>query len=926
MSQVKLTDDLLWQHLKTLPAFRALLRAVESRFYHAVELPEPLLDLGCGDGDFAKHTFNEYGRQLGTGLDPWWNPLKKSQVAGIYGRGVVQALGDHMPFPDKHFASAMSNSVLEHIPDIQPVLNETSRVLQTGGRFLITMPNHQYTECLGGAQLLEKWGLDRLAGRYRKGFNFIARHAHTEGIEWWAARLAEAGLAVERWQYYFSPTALHVLEIGHAQGLPSWITHALTGQWILAPTRENLALTERWVRPYYHEQAGPDGTMVMILARKAADHPIAAEIPAPQPFEVDPHGNLISDVPLPTLPTPVQQPVIPATQPPSSTPQHPDALPSPSRSLPTLSLPSLRQVGIGLMALLLSSLAYTLVRTPGQERPWLAVGTWVLGIVAAFVAIAPQVLQVESWPSRLTLKLPGNRRTWLVGSSLFVVALLIRTFALTSHPFILSGTEAALGNDAWRLISGFWKNPFGTITLSNPSLPLYPLGVSLIVFGKTVLGIRALSAVAGATTVLATYLIGRRLYSETIGLGAAVILLGMHTHIHYSRLGLTNIWDPLFMVVGVGLFALAWGRGRRLEWILAGFIWGFSAYLFTVSRFLPLVIGLSLGFLLFFDRSGWRKNGRYLLSAGFLALVIALPLVQHYRTVEGVFWERYNQYGVQPVNWIEQQALQTNRTTNAVWVDHLTQSLTAFNGAVDTSLYYNPERGLTGFAIGLLFAVGIILAAGYGGQLRYLLLIVWVGVTIYVAGILMIQSPASHRYLIATPAVALLAALPLSMLISQIRKILPAGEQRYFPLVHLVLVLGLATAAILPDLTFYFVEYRQNGRFADPNTEVGQLIGETLAPLPVGTTIYLFGAPRMFTDFPNITYLAGQFIPRQSIIDVGSPADLPENLQAERSVWIVLPENEGVLAELENRYPGGTLTAVDGRYATPLFYVYGFPD
>ena len=104
------TDDLLWRHLKTLPAFRAILRAVEARFYHQIDLQEPILDLGCGDGNFAELTFNEYGRRLTVGLDPWWNPIKKSQRGEIYVDGVTQALGNKMPFPSNHFASAISNS------------------------------------------------------------------------------------------------------------------------------------------------------------------------------------------------------------------------------------------------------------------------------------------------------------------------------------------------------------------------------------------------------------------------------------------------------------------------------------------------------------------------------------------------------------------------------------------------------------------------------------------------------------------------------------------------------------------------------------------------------------------------------------------------------------------------------------------------
>lgn len=63
-----MVDDLLWRHLKDLPYFRALLRAVEARFYQDIPLVEPVLDLGCGDGHFAS------AMPLHppfVGMDPW---------------------------------------------------------------------------------------------------------------------------------------------------------------------------------------------------------------------------------------------------------------------------------------------------------------------------------------------------------------------------------------------------------------------------------------------------------------------------------------------------------------------------------------------------------------------------------------------------------------------------------------------------------------------------------------------------------------------------------------------------------------------------------------------------------------------------------------------------------------------------------------
>src|SRR5690606_1890329 len=166
------TDDLLWQQLKSLPAFRALLRAVEARFYAHIPLPDPILDVGCGDGNFAELALPR--RQIAAGIDPWWRPLNKATRTGSYDL-LIQALGDNLPFPDHYFASAFSNSVLEHILDIQPVLNEIGRVVRPGARFIITTRSHLFTEYLGGAALFRRMSLDGLASRYQRFFTFISR-------------------------------------------------------------------------------------------------------------------------------------------------------------------------------------------------------------------------------------------------------------------------------------------------------------------------------------------------------------------------------------------------------------------------------------------------------------------------------------------------------------------------------------------------------------------------------------------------------------------------------------------------------------------------------------------------------------------------------------------------------------------------------
>lgn len=239
--------DYLWLHLRDLPYFRAILRAIEARFYQDINLPAPTLDIGCGDGHFASLTFD---RPLEVGLDPWWEPIHEASKRAAY-RLLTRADGGRMPFPDGNFSSAVSNSVLEHIPHLEVVLSEAARVLKPGAPFIFCGPNHRFLDHLSIASALDRVGLHGPAGAYRSFFNRISRHYHWDSPQVWQERLDQAGFEVIRYWHYFPPKALQTLEWGHYLGLPSLVARKLTGKWILVPQHWNLAPVERLVRPLY---------------------------------------------------------------------------------------------------------------------------------------------------------------------------------------------------------------------------------------------------------------------------------------------------------------------------------------------------------------------------------------------------------------------------------------------------------------------------------------------------------------------------------------------------------------------------------------------------------------------------------------------------------------------------------------------------
>lgn len=254
----------LWPMMQTLPYFRALLRAVEADFYKEFDLAAPVLDLGCGDGQFASQVFK---KQIEVGIDPALKSLYEAKGYKAY-KGLTQSVGARLPFADASFSSGFSNSVLEHIPDLQPVLDETARVMKKGALFLFCVPNHRWQEHLSVSGLLRKIGLKGLANTYVRLFTRISRHVNMLSPEGWGKRLNEAGFEMEKYWHYFTPAALHALEWGHYFGLPSWITRALTGRWVLAPGRWNLAITERTIRKYAEGGKDEAGTYTWYVARR----------------------------------------------------------------------------------------------------------------------------------------------------------------------------------------------------------------------------------------------------------------------------------------------------------------------------------------------------------------------------------------------------------------------------------------------------------------------------------------------------------------------------------------------------------------------------------------------------------------------------------------------------------------------------------
>src|SRR5579872_1219831 len=166
------TEKYIRRYLERAPIALALWRSIEAKYVATSPLISPVLDIGCGFGEFAEVFFE---KPIDVGLDIDYREITHAMKTGKY---ISYTLADAraMPYPNNSFQTVLSISTLEHIEHPEKVIGEAYRVLRPGGTMVLTIVIDKLNDYIFYGPLFSKLGMKGIGKFYTTTYNKVFKH------------------------------------------------------------------------------------------------------------------------------------------------------------------------------------------------------------------------------------------------------------------------------------------------------------------------------------------------------------------------------------------------------------------------------------------------------------------------------------------------------------------------------------------------------------------------------------------------------------------------------------------------------------------------------------------------------------------------------------------------------------------------------
>jgi hypothetical protein len=298
-------------------------------------------------------------------------------------------------------------------------------------------------------------------------------------------------------------------------------------------------------------------------------------------------------------------------------------------------------------------------------------------------------------------------------------------------------------------------------------------------------------------------------------------------------------------------------------------------------------------------------------------VVTAAPMATFFIKHPELFMTRLGQEGIFLNGWLAFEVERTGQTVWQILLNQFSQTTLVFFAQDAWSNFLNFDRPYLTVLGAAFFLIGLAVAFRYFFDQRYFILQMWFWSVLTLGGFLTVSPPANTRLVMTIPATGLFIALG-AMQISKVLLNLKF-KQVWIHGLNFLLIFILA----YQNLSFYFGSYWQEKFFQDASAELGMETGLELQKLGKDYDYYLFGLPRVFAEFPTTDFLT----PDNPKFDVSAESIEGLSLDPKRGAYFVaIPENQDLLQQIMEQYPGGSFEAITRRMDTEvLYYAYILP-
>lgn len=358
----------------------------------------------------------------------------------------------------------------------------------------------------------------------------------------------------------------------------------------------------------------------------------------------------------------------------------------------------------------------------------------------------------------------ANGILYILLFSILFIALILRMYKITTIPPGFFADEAALGYNAYKILTTgkdehgkFLPIFFESFGEYRVPIPIYSNIPFILLFGLNEFSVRFTTALFGVGTVLLFFLIGKAISGSRLGLFAAFLLAISPWHLHLSRWGAEYASFLFYYSLAFWLFLIALKSHRLLP--LVFFIYGLGLYTYYPAWLLvPVTVAFSI---LFWIVQKGIKHFRYLLLGLLVFFIICLPLAQGIK--EGYVLTRWNVVQKKGLSWSQQQ-----QKFWLLYVDHLRPAFLFQTGDIGYPGHFISRQFVRGMGMFYIYQIPLILLGMFfalakihrGGFFVFLAVLLYP-----LAGSLTFDGPSSTRSLLGIWPFILLSAFGIILIL-----------------------------------------------------------------------------------------------------------------------------------------------------------------